>query len=406
MKYYCDEAATTRVDPDIAKAVYDSMKYFGNPSSTYYDAGKVSKTILNNAQSAMRLFLGSHNNNDKIIFTSGASEANNLALTGFFKANKDTCVITDPIEHHSVLRQPCVDAKIPVDSYGRIDLNILERLVDVMSLCRDNVLVSTQAANSEIGTIQNLNRISQIVKKHDNCYLHVDATQYFYGMKEILDKCDIDMLSCSFHKVHCPKGVGALYVKDGIKLSPIIYGGDQYDGLRGGTECIPLISCIPMAIDKINKDCYTDDFNFQRVYDATRLIANKLLQIPDSRLNGPEFMGAGQDYDFKFAERVFNNISISFKGCDSQSLLVALNADGIAAAAGSACNTNSVGREPSYVLQAIHVPEDYIWGTLRLTISPEITSLGAVDYICNSIKKHVETIRDLNNKYNLKENAD
>lgn len=379
---YLDSAATSMVDPELSKIIYETMDFhFGNPSSLYR-IGKISKEILDNARASVCNYLGC---DGSVIFTGSGSEANTLALTGFnnyCKQNHITCAIySSVIEHKSIMNQPCVRAIIEVDEEGFVDLDMIKKILSYGELLNNYTVISIQFANNEIGTIQDIQEIGRLVHQYRGGILHVDATQALPLCYWILKDHEIDMLTCSLHKWGMPKGIGFIWFRDNVKLAPIVYGGQQNNGIHGGTENIPYISAVPKLMEKMtNYGPVVMAIGERRDELFTRIIDT----IPDTKLNGADF-----------TNRLANNINISFKDVDGEGLLAQLNHDDIYVSAGSACNSDSV--EPSYVLKAIGCPTEYIYGTIRITLDAHTTS-SELSVFVEKLKAHVESQRELLNE--------
>lgn len=383
---YIDNAATTRVDADVAREILKTMmEEYGNPSSIY-KIGRDSKQIIADSANAVLQHLGADTEDDEIIFTASGSEANNLALTGFSKYcdknNISAAVYCTPIEHKSIINQPCAIKTVPIMRSGIVDINQLEKMLRAVVYTHEMMLFSIQLANNEIGSMNSIALISDMIHKYHGCYLHVDATQAFGAYtKDILKTAKIDMMTASFHKIHCPKGIGMLYVSKPFvqMLEPVIYGGGQMLHLRAGTENVPYIAGVKVAMENLDK--YYSKEILNKTTEMRDYITDKIQDDVDNCIvNGSQFC------------RLYNNISISFKDIDSESLVALLDTDGICASAGSACNSEEI--EPSYVLKAIDVPADYIYGTLRLTIDETITQDDA-DYVVKCIKMRVSQLRNM-----------
>lgn len=373
MDYYLDTAATTPVHPKVLKTIIDVMEtQYGNPSSIH-TIGRRANSILKDARLTISEHINCHP--DEIIITSGACEANSLAIKGFIEHYKTELVIS-PIEHKSILmlakNETCLTSYALVDEIGRIDLESLDFLCQLIALKHGKFLVSIQAANSEIGTIQDIKAISTIVHKHSGIF-HTDATQLFPYAKLDVQELGIDMLSMSGQKIHAPKGVGFLYVKKGIKLEPLIHG-TQMENRRGGTENIPYIAGLQEAIKLLSYQ--TDDLVKNRDYLIQKLLNSGI----DCRINGD------------LIHRLPNNINISFKNVDAETLLLLLDSYKIYVSSGSACNGKGI--KGSDTLNAICVPEDYRYGTIRITL-PEGLTFNDLDYIAEKILNAVSTLRSL-----------
>ena len=369
---YLDNAATTKPKKEVVDVINSCLLYeWGNPSSLY-KIGISAKDVLEKSRRIVADFIGAKSS--EIIFTSGACESNSLAICGFLK-NKNTFFITSSIEHKSIknitgaYNYKC--SVVPVDNKGFVNLNVLENYLEYQNKYKkDNVLVSIQYANNEIGTIQNIKEISKIVHKY-NGTLHTDATQIIPDRKINVKKDGIDMMSFSGQKLGATKGIGVLYIKDGIKLNPIIYGSQEKE-LRGGTENIPYIAGLAKAIEIIK-------------YPTSELrnyFVNKVLhEIEDCFLVGAE---CDNEYRLK------NNASICFKGVEGESILIMLNQKDIYVSSGSACNSSDL--KPSHVLTAISVPEEYINGVIRFTFSNDNTK-KEVDIVVDELKKIIKKLR-------------
>ena len=353
---YLDNAATTPVKKEVLDAIINTMQNcWGNPSSSY-EFGLEPKRIIENARLAIANSINAEP--DEIIFTSGASEANSLAIDGYLKymENREDeypYFITSNVEHSSI---PLfnADVTIGVDYYiGRVDTNALEnKLSDMLRFSKK--LVSVQAANNEIGIIQDIQTISRIAHKYNGIF-HTDATQYYPYYKIDVKTMGIDMMSVSGHKFGCPKGIGFLYVKKGINLSPIIYG-TQNNGLRGGTENVPYIAGLAKAVELLDYSKEKDlrdkrDYCLQKIYD--------LDCTQNINLNG----------DFK--NRLPNNINIRIEDVDAQMLIALLDLNGICVSAGSACH--SYDAKPSHVLKAIGLSDKEAKESVRITLSEDTT---------------------------------
>ncbi len=375
---YLDTAATTKVRPETIKTITDTMTdIWGNPSSLH-QLGIKAKSILDNSRKTISKHINCEPN--EIIFTSGACEANSLAICGYLNKHPHSVLATTPIEHKSI-QSLCTDNNyntrfVCVDHKGRVDLEHLKQLCSETYLHGYSyILVSIQSANSEIGTIQDIVEISNIVHRYNGIF-HTDATQLFPYQKLNMKELGIDMLSMSGQKINAPKGIGFLYVKDGIDLKPLIYGS-QMESRRGGTENIPYIAGLSKAIELLQ---------YENTY---------VQSMRDYLLN--KFENSGLDYIINgdLENRLPNNINISFKSVEAESLLLLLDMNGICVSSGSACNSKSI--QVSSVLKSIGVPEDYIHGTIRITLSNDII-FDELDYVYEKIIESVNRLRSLNNK--------
>ena len=377
---YLDNAATTKVLPEVKQAVMSTIDIYGNPSSQH-NLGKQASNILEKCRKEVLEYLGESRGD--IVFTSSGSEANNLALQGWYFANRDKpcTIITTKIEHKSILKTcefletlGCEIWYVDIDNYGFVDINHLNMLCELCLFAGREFLVSIQGANSEIGTIQDIKTIAKIVYDNGGTF-HSDMVQLF---PEASPEFDVDMMSVSGHKFGCPKGIGFLYKSSKIDIEPLIHGGGQEFGLRAGTENLPYIAGISKAIDllKTRMKEYNEQLKEKRDY-----LKFKLLEIKGSKINGSDIY------------RLCNNINISFKGIQSDALLAILDGNGICVSSGSACNSGD--SEPSYVLKAIGVDKEYIDGTMRITIDNGI-SYTELDIVATEIADAVNALRMFN----------
>ncbi len=375
-RIYLDHAATTPVDPRVLEAMapYFSEK-FGNASSLHSE-GAEAKEALEKAREAVANALGALA--EEIVFTSGGSEADNLAIKGFAQANKrkGSHVITTAIEHPAVLNA-CRHLEkngfrvtfVPVDRQGITDLDALEKAVT-----KETILISVMHANNEIGTIQPLKEVGEIARKHDVVF-HTDAVQSFGKMDARVDRLGVDMLSVSGHKIYGPKGVGALFVRKGVRLEPLIHGGEHERGLRSGTENVAGIVGFAEATKLCMKEMKEEAIRETRLRD--RLVKG-VMEIRDSWLNGHP------------TKRLPNNANFSFKYVEGESLVLYLDMRGIAASTGSACSSHKL--EPSHVLTAIGLSPEEAHGSLRLTLGRTTTEKDIEETI-QVVAEEVERLR-------------
>ena len=356
---YLDNAATTKPKQAVIDAINECLiNTWGNPSSLHA-LGKEAKSVVDKNRKIIADFIGAKPS--EIIFTSGACEANSLAICGYLK-NHDCRLITTAIEHKSIMNI-VADYKdkttiISVDESGFVDMDSL-----AAALQKGPSLVSIQYANNEIGTIQNINAISTLVHSHGGI-LHTDATQAIANGK--INVSHVDMLSFSGQKIGAPKGIGVLYVKRGISLKPIVYGS-QEKSMRGGTENVPYIAGLGAAIDNI--DYPSSDI---KDYFVRRVL---------SEINGSYLVGAMQ--------RLNNNASICFPGINGEILLLMLNDRDIYASSGSACN-----HEPSHVLKSIGLSDEDVKSTIRFTFGEQ--TKDEVNYVVDSLIDIVKILNKCN----------
>ena len=368
---YFDHAATTPVREEVIK---EMMPYFGmeyGNASVMYSLGRNARKAMNKARERVAEALNAHSN--EIYFTSCGSESDNLAIKGFVYANKDrgNHIITTKIEHHAVLdscktleKQGFNVTYLGVDENGRISL---EELVNAINA--KTILISIMFANNEIGTIEPIEQIGKITKEK-NIVFHTDAVQAIGNELIDVKKLNIDMLSLSGHKFYAPKGVGALYVKNGINFSKLQDGGAQENGKRAGTENVAEIVGLGKAIELIYNEynSYNEKLKKLRDYYITRVTK----EIKGAKVNGD------------MVNRLSGNANISFKGVNGTKLLFELDKYGICASAGSACSTSNA--EPSHVLTAIGLDKDLIEGTLRISFGKGNT-IEDVDFLIDTLKK-------------------
>ena len=374
---YADNAATTK----MSKAAIDTMfrlvnDTWGNASSLY-SVGQTSKEVLEQAREDIAKLIGAEPR--EIIFTSGGSEADNQAILtaakiGDSKGKKH--IISTTFEHHAVLHT--LD-RLKEDSFEITLLDVHEdgliRPEELESAIReDTCLVTIMYANNEIGTVQPISELGEICKKH-NVLFHTDAVQAIGHIPVNVNDDHVDMLSASAHKFHGPKGVGFLYVKKGIKVTNLINGGAQEKGRRAGTENVPGIAAMAVALKEAVKSLSE---NYDKVSKKRDRLIKGLSQIEHSALNGDAI------------RRLPGNVNFCFEGIEGESLLLLLDDKGIMASSGSACTSGSL--DPSHVLLAIGRVHDVAHGSLRLTINEE-TSDEDVEYIIRSVDEVVKYLR-------------
>ena len=353
-RIYLDHAATTplRSEARAAMEPFLSGTAFGNPSSLHYD-GQLAKRALDSARDILAETLGCQFS--EVAFTSGGTESDNAALLGVMLANRSrgNHLIVSQIEHEAVgdtarfLQTLGFSVTfLPVDSFGRVSP---ETIAD--ALTPQTVLVSVMHASNEVGTIQPLRQIAEIVHAH-GAYLHTDAVQTFGQLPVTLEALGADLITVSAHKVYGPKGAGALVVRSGISFEPLLHGGGQERGRRSGTENVAAIAGFGEAVRVLLPE---------RDAEAARLTALRDLLLAALRERIPTLVLNGHP-----AERLPNNLNVSFPGLDAESLLLSLDRAGISASSGSACASGSI--EPSHVLTAMGLPEGRINSAIRLTL--------------------------------------
>ena len=374
---YFDNSATTRIKTDVLNEMMPFLTTeYGNASSIY-KIGRSAKRGIENARKKVAKLLNCKSH--EIFFTGGGSESNNLALKGFAYANKEkgNHIITSKIEHHAILetcatleKQGFEVSYIDVDEDGIIKLDELKKAIKPST-----ILVSVMTANNEIGTIQPIEQISEIAHTH-NIVFHTDAVQAIGNMPIDVTNIKIDMLSLSGHKIGAPKGIGALYIKDGIKVEKIINGGHQERDKRAGTENVAGIVGIGKACEIADKNMNTHIRNLSKLRDY---YINKLQkELPNKiRINGT------------LQKRLPGNANISFEGATASKLVFKLDEKGICVSTGSACSSENIS--PSHVLTAINVPEKYLNSAIRTTFGDDNT-FEQIDYFVKVLKN--EILRD------------
>ena len=379
MEAYFDNSATTRCYPEVAEIVVKTMtEDFGNPSAMHLKGVEAEKYVRESAQILAKILKV---NEKEILFTSGGTESDNLALFGAAEANKRSGnhIITTAVEHPAVgqpverLEQMGYEVTVvPVDHRGVVQLDALER-----ALRPDTILVSTMYVNNEVGAVMPVEEIARLVhEKSPKALYHVDAIQAFGKYRIYPKKLGIDMLSVSSHKIHGPKGVGFLYINEKAKIQPQILGGGQQAGMRSGTDNVPGIAGLGAAARMI----YTDfDEKIQHMYRLKARLAEGFLKLPDVRLNGMELA--------KGAPQI---LSASFMGVRSEVLLHTLEEKGIYVSAGSACSSHK--RKAVGTLSAMGMEAAQRESTLRFSFSEENT-IEEVDYCLEVIGQVLPMLR-------------
>lgn len=377
---YVDYAATTPMMQEVLEAMLPYQRqFFGNPSSVY-GAGREAKKGLEQAREKVADAIGAQPS--EIIFTAGGTEADNLALKGSVARldGRRRHIITASTEHHAVLhaaewleKQGYRVTFLPVDRDGLLDLQALEA-----ALSPETVLVSVMLANNEVGTVQPLSEIREIVRAKSRALIHTDAVQALGKIKVDVDELGVDMAAFSAHKLGGPKGVGALYVRKKTALEPLAHGGGQERGMRSGTPNVAGIVGFGEAaqISVKELDYQTDRLGALR----DRLQASILERIPQVQVNAPG------------APRVPGTVSVCITGVEGESLLLMLDSKGVAASSGSACASGSL--EPSHVLLAMGIPPEQAHGSLRLSLGRD-SSEEDVEAILGALTGTVERLRSI-----------
>jgi cysteine desulfurase len=379
---YLDHAATTAVDPLVVEEMIPFFtKYYGNASSLH-SFGSKAKDALEESRSKVAKMIRAKNN--EIIFTGGGTESDNIALKGIAYSNKNKRnkkgphIITSSIEHPAVLetckhleKQGFIVQYLPVDKYGFVNLEDIED-----AITDDTFLISIMYANNEIGTIEPIKEIGKITHEHDIIF-HVDAVQAIGKFPIDISDLDIDLLTLSSHKIYGPKGVGGLFIKKGVKVTPFIDGGGHERGIRSSTENIPGIVGFSKACELSNERMKKDNSHIKKLRDK---LIKEVSLIEESYLNGhPE-------------KRLSNNAHFRFSAIEGESLLLSLDAKGIAASTGSACSSTKL--QASHVLMAIGLNEVEAHGSLRLSLGRKNT-IEEIDYVLEVLPDIVSNLRKM-----------
>ena len=374
MSIYLDNAATTKPKKEVVEAMMPYlMDKWHNPSALYSEASKI-KEDIESARKTIGSFINAKSN--EIFFTSSGSESNCWAIQGFInrcnRKGREATIITSVIEHKSIIA--CVENMnvdvhfVGVDKEGFVDIKALENLIHDAYIEANDILVSIQFANNEIGTIQHIKEIAALVHKYDGLF-HTDAVQAFGHVTINVKDLDVDLLTASGHKVGCPKGIGIIYKKYSVNIDPLIYGS-QMDGMRGGTENVPYIIGMAKAVEILQED---KDYQLR----MTILRNNFITQLKS----------LGCSINGSIEERLCNNINITFfQNISGESMVYMLDTCGIYVATGSACNSHTI--TPSYVLKAIGLSDEDTHKTIRITLPDDIT-MDEIDKVIHEISKQI-----------------
>lgn len=387
-KVYLDNNATTPLDPEVKKEIIDSINIFGNASS-FHSFGLESKARIDKARNTVKEFLDAREA-EEIIFTSGASEANNTVLKGVICEGakcrhmaKGSHIITSEIEHPSVLSTcKCIEREgykityVPCDKEGIIDPDDIKK-----SITKETGLISIILANNEIGTLQPIKEIGKIAKAK-GIFFHTDATQAIGKIKVDVNELGVDFLSLSGHKIHGPKGIGVLYIKKGKCFCPLIHGGHHEMNRRAGTENFLGIVGLGKALEVAKRRMVEDAARERELRD--KLEEGIISKINDIKINGHR------------EKRLPTTLNISFKYVEGESILLKLDMKGIAASTGSACSTGEL--EPSHVLLALGLPHEIAHGSIRFSFSRFSTD-EEVDYVLEVLPKIIQDLRDISPIY-------
>ena len=382
-KVYFDNAATTQTDKDVAATVLEYMtNTFGNPGSVHA-FGREARKAVDIAREQVAKLIGAQPN--EIFFTSGGTESDNISIKGVAYANRNRGkhIIASAIEHHAVL-EPCEALQkegfdltiLPVDEFGRVDVETLKAAIRP-----DTILISIMFANNEVGTMQPIAEIGAIARERGS-YFHTDAVQAVGNWPIDVKAMNIDLLTMSGHKFHAPKGIGALYVRKGVRIRSLQQGGGQERHMRPGTENVPGIVGLGMAAEKALAEMPEKIGRTQKLRD--RLLAGIMENVPEIKLNGHPTL------------RLPGNVNVSVIYIEGESLLLNLDMKGIAASSGSACTSGSL--DPSHVLLAMGLDHATAHGSLRLSLSKMNTDED-VDYFLAEFPSIVARLRSMSPLY-------
>lgn len=383
---YLDNNATTSITPEVVTAMMPYLTdIWGNASSVFYEVGQRAEAELSKMRERVAKCIGAKNANE-IYFTASGCEADNWAIKGYAFANKrkGNHIITTKIEHHAILgacefleKHGFTVTYLDVDSDGLVSAEDVQN-----AITDDTILISIMTANNEIGSVMPIKEIAEVAKKHKIAF-HTDAVQAIGHMN--IDVCDlgVDMLSISAHKFHGPKGVGMLYIRNGVRIDNLIHGGGQERGKRAATENLAGIAGLTKALEVA-----TD--NLDKNIAHMRIMRDKLIEgikssIPYVKLNGPDD-----------ERRLCNNVNFSYEFVEGEAILMRLNMQGICASSGSACASGSL--DPSHVLLAIGVPHEIAHGSIRFSVS-EFTTDEEVNYTLEKLPKIIEGLRAMSPMY-------
>ncbi|MDX9870926.1 MAG: cysteine desulfurase NifS [Clostridia bacterium] len=383
-RIYLDHSATTPVRSEVAEVICEHLtEKFGNPSSVH-SFGREARESLEKAREQVAAMINAKP--EEIIFTSGGTEADNMAILGSTEKylGQGKHIITSAIEHHAVLH-PCEHLQqkgfkltiLPVDEHGIVNVDDLKK-----ALTPDTVLISIMHANNEVGSIQPIEEIGAIAREKGILF-HTDAVQSLGKIPVDVQKLPVDLLAGSAHKLYGPKGVGFLYVRKGAKLSPRIFGGGQEKKRRSGTENIAGIVGLGKAMELAAQELSTEMPRLAELRD--RLLTGLMDKIPHVKLNGHPTL------------RLPNNVNLSFQFVEGESLLLSLDMKGIAASSGSACTSGSL--DPSHVLLAMGMAHEVAHGSVRMTLG-SVNTAEDIEYVLEVFPPIVERLRSMSPLYN------
>ena len=391
MKVYLDNAATTRMDPDVVSFIRPFFEdVFGNPASIHC-YGREAMKHVEEARSNLANCINASEN--EIVFTSGGTESDNLAILGIARSlkHKGKHIITSKIEHPAVL-EACKQLEkegynvtyLPVSRDGVVNVDRLNETIR-----KETILVSIMHVNNETGSIQPIEEIGKVCRDNDVLF-HTDAVQSFGKLNIDVKRMNIDLLSASAHKFHGPKGIGMLYVRDGLYLHPIMYGGHHEMGLRPGTLNVPGILGMMKAAEIAYKELDKTHAHIKRL--SKKVVDGILGSIPESYLNSPSPTDVDEGRDNRYTRWYPGVVNIRFSFIEGESLMLLLDKEGIACSTGSACASGSL--EPSHVLLAMGLRPEQAHGSLRFSMS-RFTSIDEIDYLLEKLPACVERLRKI-----------
>jgi len=379
-RVYLDHSATTPVRQEVVEAMlpYFSQEY-GNASSVH-GFGQRARHAIEEAREKVASLLGA--SPEEIVFTSGGTESDNLAIKGAAAVTRGRQVITSTIEHHAVLntctaleKQGFKVVRLPVDRHGLVDPEQLRQAL--AGVQGDVALVTIMMANNEVGTVEPIKELAAVAAEASVPF-HTDAVQAVGKIPVDVDALGVDLLSLSAHKFYGPKGAGALYVRSGTRIRPIQHGGHHEKSLRAGTENVPSIAGLARALELA---CEELDAEAKRLHELRDRLQEGLMQrVPDNLLNGHP------------AKRLPHLLNMSFENVEGESVLLSLDAVGIAASTGSACTSGTL--EPSHVLTAMGIPPEIAHGSLRFSLG-RINTAGDIEYVLEKLPPIIERLRQM-----------
>ncbi|NPV70636.1 MAG: cysteine desulfurase NifS [Firmicutes bacterium] len=382
-RIYLDHAATTPVRPEVVEVMSKYMiETYGNPSSIHW-FGREARKGVDEAREHCAALIGA--TPEEIVFTGGGTEADNLAIKGAAESyqEKGNHIITSAIEHHAVLhtceyleKKGCRVTYLPVDADGLVDPGDVKK-----AITPETILITIMMANNEVGSVQPIKEIGAIARER-GVLLHTDAVQSMGQVPVDVNEMNIDLLSASGHKMYGPKGIGLLYIRKGVKVTPVLHGGVHERKRRAGTENVPGIVGFGKSAELSMKELPERVKHLAAMRD--RLIDGVMQRIEDVKLNGHR------------SQRLPNNANFSIKYVEGESMLLNLDLQGIAASSGSACTSGSL--EPSHVLLAMGIPHEIAHGSLRMTVGRGTTA-GDVDYVLEVLPPIVKKLREMSPLY-------